>query len=214
MINITNYPYNTLITDSPGIGLYRFRMEQLQEINLDSDLPYNDNLLGHLENEYVISDQKQIELLTSLIDPVLAEYDNRVDKEFQNILRKMQIELPPPEISDVWINRQKKHEFNPLHDHAGLYSFVLWYDIPYTSEEERIASPLIPDAMENYSGKFQYLPNHLHNAPITIHVDKTWNGTLAVFSSDTKHQVYPFYSTDKERITIAGNYGWKHLNQQ
>jgi hypothetical protein len=214
MINITNYSYNTLITELPGIGLYRFRMEQLQEINLDSDVPNNDKLVGHLENEYEIVDQRQKELLASLIDPILSEYDARVDAEYEKIKRKVKLNLPPPQLSKIWVNRQKKYEFNPLHNHAGIYSFVLWYDIPYTNEEEKNASPYKGTEESNRSGCFEYLPVNLINSPTPLNVDKTWNGTLAVFPALTQHMVYPFYSTDKERITIAGNYDWSYLNQQ
>jgi hypothetical protein len=216
MINITKHQYNKLITEIPGIGLYRFRMEQLQAVNLYSDLPYNHKLIGHIEKEYEITDQKQKELLASLIDPVVIEYDRNSCKGYDKIVKKMDLMIPPPELNEVWVNRQKKHEFNPLHVHTGLYSFVLWYDIPYTSEEEKNASPLKVSNQGhiNTSGSFQYLPTDKNNLPVTLFVDKTWNGTLAVFPADTQHQVYPFYSTDKERITISGNYSWNYLSQQ
>jgi len=39
-------------------------------------------------------------------------------------------------------------------------------------------------------------------------VDKSWNGVILMFPSTTKHAVYPYYTTDKERITISGNIIW------
>jgi hypothetical protein len=215
MINITDYPYNILITNLPGIGLYRFRMEQLQEIDLHSDVPHNDNLAGHMQSEFLITDQKQRRLFDSLIDPVIAEYDHNFSHKYDEIKHKLNADIPPPQINSLWVNRQKKYEFNPLHLHGGVYSFVLWYDIPYSTEEERIASPFKGNTnVPNHSGRFEYLPTDIHNTQINLPVDKEWNGTLAVFPAQTLHQVYPFYCTDKERITISGNYDWDYLNHQ
>ena len=42
-------------------------------------------------------------------------------------------------ISDLWVNYQKKYEFNPPHSHSGVASFVIFIHIPYDlSEEEKV----------------------------------------------------------------------------
>ena len=30
------------------------------------------------------------------------------------------------ELHSLWVNYQSKHEFNPVHIHDGLFSFVIW----------------------------------------------------------------------------------------
>ena len=40
-------------------------------------------------------------------------------------------------IESLWANIQKKHEFNPPHDHSGVYSFVIWMQIPTSYEEQK-----------------------------------------------------------------------------
>ena len=36
----------------------------------------------------------------------------------------------------MWLNSGAKGSYTPLHDHAGLFSFVVYVKIPYTREEE------------------------------------------------------------------------------
>ena len=40
------------------------------------------------------------------------------------------------ELEDLWVNFQKEHEFNPIHDHNGAFSFVIWMKIPYDSKKQ------------------------------------------------------------------------------
>ena len=43
--------------------------------------------------------------------------------------------------SVMWVNYQKQNEFNPLHDHNGVYSFVIWMKIP-TRHFEQNKNPI------------------------------------------------------------------------
>ena len=111
------------------------------------------------------------------------------------------------ELERMWFNVQRKGEFLPIHDHSGVYSFVIWAEIPFTMKDESNWSPnstLIKDR----SGHFQFLyTNGL--GKITTHdlpVDKLWEGKICVFPAELPHLVYPFYSSDGCRITISGNF--------
>jgi hypothetical protein len=205
--NINDAPYNQLIMDFPLIGLYRFRMEQLQDLNLHSSIPLNESLAGHIENENVIVDLETINLINELVTPVVEQYDkfNLRHREFVRRVYNPE-KLGYPALSRVWVNRQKKYEFNPIHDHSGIYSFVIWYKIPYTAEEERKASPFKGDPYGNTSGVFEYITKSYDEGSGRLASSSDWNGTMAIFPAETPHCVYPFYSTDEERITIAGNY--------
>ena len=35
-----------------------------------------------------------------------------------------------------WVNYQKAGDFNPLHKHTGIYSFVIWLKVPTDSKEQ------------------------------------------------------------------------------
>ena len=41
-----------------------------------------------------------------------------------------------PKMEKFWVNYQKQHDFNSLHDHTGVYSFVIWLKIPIEFEDQ------------------------------------------------------------------------------
>ena len=95
-------------------------------------------------------------------------------------------------LHNLWVNYQKKNQYNPIHVHSGVVSFVIFVDIPYGPEERN----------NFYSdGAFQLEKE-------VLPVDSSWNGTLLMFPSTTNHAVYPFRSTEKERTTVSGNIAW------
>ena len=95
-------------------------------------------------------------------------------------------------LHNLWVNYQKKNQYNPVHVHSGVVSFVIFVDIPYGPEER-----------DNFysDGAFQLEKE-------VLPVDSSWNGTILMFPSTTNHAVYPFRSTDKERTTVSGNIAW------
>jgi hypothetical protein len=194
--------YTTKPVVHNDICLYKFQREQLNQIDVSSEIPHQHHLVGNIRKEFFIPN---VEYLSKLITPVVQYADENVFHEHGLVTKMMSTEkINPPILCDAWINRQKKYEFNPMHTHNGVYSFVLFYDIPYTREEEKKSSPYSVDDDKNKSGCFAYIDKK--GKVQTIKCDNSWNGTLLVFPSQTIHTVYPFYSTDEERITIAGNY--------
>ena len=107
----------------------------------------------------------------------------------------------------MWVNVQRKGEFLPVHNHSGVYSFVIWTDVPFNIEDETRASPN-PTTDKNRAGYFQFLYTDTLGKINTLNlpVDKKWEGRLCVFPAELNHQVYPFYSSDDVRISIAGNF--------
>jgi hypothetical protein len=39
-------------------------------------------------------------------------------------------------MGDAWVNFQEKYEYNPIHLHDGVFSYVIWYQIPFYKEDE------------------------------------------------------------------------------
>ena len=113
---------------------------------------------------------------------------------------------PNLKLNSAWVNFQQKGEFNPLHNHTGLYSFVLWYKIPYYLNIEEMAGPG-RKSKNQLSGKFQFhYTNILGNITgEALPIDKQWEGQILLFPSLLSHSVYPFYSSNDYRISIAGN---------
>jgi hypothetical protein len=113
---------------------------------------------------------------------------------------------PNLKLKSAWVNFQQRGEFNPIHNHTGMYSFVLWYKIPYYSNLEESAGPG-RKSKNRLSGKFQFhytdILGNITGAALPI--DKQWEGQILLFPSLLNHSVFPFYSSNDYRISIAGN---------
>ena len=110
-------------------------------------------------------------------------------------------------LESLWVNFQRKHEFNPPHDHSGVYSFVIWMQIP-TSYEEQRKLPICAES--NAHGSISNFGFHYTNILGTVsqffyNMEKEAEGYMVMFPSEMKHEVFPFYENDGERISISGN---------
>ena len=108
--------------------------------------------------------------------------------------------------SDIWVNYQKKGDYLPLHGHEGLLSWVLWVQIPYNIEDERLIDNNGKGGNGNTSCfAFNYSDIACNLQSQIIPVSKKEEGTLLMFPSKLQHLCYPFYTSDGERISISGN---------
>jgi len=99
-----------------------------------------------------------------------------------------------------WINFQKKGEFIPMHIHGGVYSFAIFMSIPYDSEIEQSNGSKYASSFQ-----FRYINALGDQSQHAINLSSKDNGKILFFSSRLSHIVYPFYSSDNERISISGN---------
>ena len=161
-----------------------------------------DTLAGHVHESNSLIDEDGWffkNTLLQLIYMYAGEFDNVGDK------------LPTPNkhpyfLSRMWVNYQKQCEYNPLHDHTGVYSFVIWMKIP-TKQEEQDKISLSSEANTKKNSTFQILYNNILGQPTTItyYMNPECEGTMFFFPSQLQHQVYPFYNCDEDRISISGN---------
>ena len=110
-------------------------------------------------------------------------------------------------LESLWVNFQKKHEFNPPHDHSGVYSFVIWMQIP-TSYAEQKKLPICANSnADNHISNFAFsYTNTLGRiSTFAYNMEKEAEGYMVMFPSELKHEVFPFYENDGERISISGN---------
>ena len=105
-----------------------------------------------------------------------------------------------------WVNYQYKHEFNPVHNHGGVFSFVIWLKIPTHVEEQHnlkftknTGSPCASDF------QFSYSDTDGSACHYTYAMEPDWEGYMLLFPARMEHQVYPFYISDDVRISISGN---------
>jgi len=173
------------------------------------------NLVGNISQSYDLIDENDY-FFNELIEPLSKIYMESSPINFftPNVLHNVNklelmnnsaIEL---KMTDFWVNFQKKHEFNPPHNHSGLISFVIWLKIPYDSKEQNKLPFLngIKDK-DKKAGcfQFQYLNMFGREMDTDYHLDPSYEGTMVLFPSQLRHQVYPFYNCDEERVSISGN---------
>ena len=114
--------------------------------------------------------------------------------------------LPEFEMNRFWVNYMKQHEFNPIHDHSGLYSFVVFMKIP-THWKEQHALPFSANSNGPCASDFAFVCSDKGSEEIKTDnflLSPEDEGRMLFFPSTLQHQVYPFYGTDEERITING----------
>lgn len=176
---------------------------KLKKIIKNKSVKVNSALAGQIEEEYEINDAVPFFekfLLEKIINnkKLMTDCNARyqiLDKNLPIYLRRM------------WVNYQKKHEFNPVHKHDGIFTFILFIDIPYTIEEQHKISP----GRNSNGDKAAHLEFININSmglisTTTLPIDKKYNQSGFIFPSALHHQVYPFYGVNKPRITVSGNF--------
>lgn len=137
--------------------------------------------------------------------PGLRDYLDEMYSAWVDLFKTQNV---PYKIDPIWTNYMKKGEFNPNHNHPGaLAVFVIWVTIPYNIEDEMkfngYDNKMYPPKNSCFEFTYTTLEGKILNAP--IFVDKTHEGLVSMFPSTMIHCVYPFFTSDKERISIAGN---------
>tara|TARA_R100000742_G_C4268006_1_gene86292 strand:+ start:14 stop:715 length:702 start_codon:yes stop_codon:yes gene_type:complete len=105
--------------------------------------------------------------------------------------------------SRLWCRASTRHDYQSLHDHQSVLTFVLWMNIPFNSKIERsIQAGFRPEAGDvvleyhNTCGQLEKM---------SWHISKECSGQMILFPSNWQHVVYPHHSTDEYRIAIAGD---------
>ena len=167
--------------------------------NQDNFSKANKTLAGNMEKEFDL-DESFEKILFPYTSLLADEYDNLNNKILDKQNQSNWVS------TGSWINFQKKHEFNPIHDHTGTYSFVLWIQIPYNLEEElKLDNCKNSNEPLNSLFCFTYLNQYGQIVENELPIDKTWEGTMILFPSKLRHQVFPFFTSDDYRISISGN---------
>jgi len=179
-----------------------------ESINLNNeDNDYNKKLVGNLTKSRKLEDKDQI-FMTRTILPLLKAYGSSFDMK---PLRPVKNNYPPKKgfvLSDWWVNYQKKHEFNPLHDHNGMFSFVIWMKIPTNFKDQQklqisAGNNENPKSISNFRFTYTNILGKITNYTYEQNPDQ--EGVLLFFPSELQHIVYPFYDCEEDRISISGN---------
>lgn len=184
--DIFQYAYQFTMLDKIYVSILQDKSIPQKCIQLNGPA-YNYVLAGDIQKEFKI-DNKQV------VDQVRQELTHHLSRVINQPVSNVDLN------EDLWVNYQQANEFNPAHSHAGIFSFVIYADIPeeIREEEKEAHGNMNTRGLIQFSA--QFTNDRLTFNPSTY--------TIFIFESSHVHQVYPFYS-DNTRITIAGNiHGW------
>jgi hypothetical protein len=203
----------TSLTGFMGYLLLKLPQDVLDEIKISVDkiqsnfltaIPNNNALAGQIKKEYLT---KLSNTTTQYIKFAAEQYHKSNPLYLQSIWGTTTTSPPLTYDGEAWINFQEKYEYNPIHHHSGVFSYVIWYQIPfYKQNEQEYGAGKYKDPNMVVNGEFQFTfsnGQHLSNYPLGI--DKTMEGYMAIFPSSLDHSVHPFYTSDDYRISISGN---------
>lgn len=201
---------DTKFVEFPNIGYLttKFTDEELLPVkkeikkiksNFSKYERFSKALVGQIKEEYQI--KESLDSLSKLIMPFVSDYE----KKYNFVENIFLIDHFPKtfELDNVWVNFQKKHEFNPLHYHSGILSFVIWINVPYLREDENENNL----ASIQTKGSFHFVFSNILgiNNMYDIPLNKEYENVMILFPSKLAHEVYPFYTSNDYRISLSGN---------
>ena len=167
----------------------------------------NKELAGNIYKSELIEDKDNWFYETVLKKLTEKMFCRNWDVYYKYHIEGDESQLPEFGLNKFWVNYQKQHEFNPLHNHNGLYSFVVFVEIP-THWKEQYALPISANSFSPSASDFVFAWSekdteecYLDHIPLCSQDE----GRLLFFPAFLRHAVYPFYECEKNRVTISGN---------
>ena len=147
---------------------------------------YSKKVVGQVYQEIKISKQFIDKNLKLFIYKIISKYL----KKTINIRPKKFI------IKNLWVVRQFKNEYNPVHFHDGYISGVGYLKVPknLTRSKKKLNTN---GTIDFINGTKTSLSNSIHN-----HIPKT--GDMIIFPNNLMHTAYPF-KVDGERRSFSFN---------
>jgi hypothetical protein len=202
---VGNTGYLLLKVPQEILGEIKISVDKIQN-NFNQATPINKALAGQIDKEYMI---KLTYKATQYIKWAVERYYNINQSQIKSISKGYFNPQYNPTLEykgNAWVNFQEKYEYNPIHRHGGVFSYVIWYQIPFYREDEIKYGAGKGKIENNSNGDFHFI--YYDSQCISSHglaIDKTMEGWVAIFPSYLNHTVYPFYTSDDYRITVSGN---------
>ena len=149
--------------------------------NLTKKSDYSKKLVGQVKQE--------IELSNSFVNKYLKNFINEnINKFLKKALNKKSNKI---KIKNLWVVRQLKNDYNPIHFHNGDLSGVGYLKIPknITKGNKKLKTNGTIDFVH---GSKSFLSNSIYN-----HIPKV--GDLILFPNYLMHTAYPFKKEGERR---------------
>lgn len=167
--------------------------------NLNQQISFKNNLVGNIKKQFIFDHHRdeieQLAIKLAYHHDDVYDCSMFLDDSFGKLT-----------LGALWINFQQAGEFNPIHKHPGVYSFVIWIEIPFTQEEEKLyGADFSPNSVK--AGCFEFVYTNVYGQFMShpIPADKGYERKIILFPAKLNHTVYPFYTSTGFRISISGN---------
>ena len=155
--------------------------------------------------------KKQTHLDDVISDTVKVQILNHCSTFYEKTAG-VKIPLESIHLDSIWSNIQEAREYNPIHQHTGNFSFVIYTrnDLEDLSVEE-LQDNEYDNKIVDYENQkplaglieLFYGEGNWMNWTSFTHVPK--RGDILIFPSWLRHTVYAHYEAGKIRISVAGN---------
>lgn len=195
--NFANYGF---VRDTVPIELLNNLKNEVSELNFKTAEQINTKLAGNISKEFKLS--KNRTQLETYVKSLCASYSNT----WPSTATIKDLSSDNLELYTYWVNIQAPHEFNPIHTHDGIYSFAMWLEVPYRIEDE-LNTEMCKNTNMPRAGMFSFMYTNIFGEirEAEFPVDSTHEGVIFLFPSCLPHMVYPFSTSQKNRISISGN---------
>ena len=159
----------------------------------------NAHLAGNINSSFPLHD-KDDWFFKHTLCPLIRAYGD----QFEDIGNNLPVfRAHPYALKRWWVNYQKQHDFNPPHNHTGVYSFVIWLKIPTEYVEQNKDNITNSPVRSNFQFHYQNILGEI--MPFNYELGKDFEGAMLFFPSKLRHEVFPFYNCEEDRISISGN---------
>ena len=193
----------------PNHGIYQIPLEKSDIDNLytivkkysPKEVVWEDNTITRIDSKCqqwgLFDDNKTFQ--TNVLEKILHKYL----QTYKTPVEFLTTHAHRFTFNRFWCNATTKGQYQALHNHDAIFSFVIWLEIPYDMDDERA----IQDQMHPQAGEFGFVYTDITGRVRTksLEQSKCHSGTMLFFPSTTNHNVYPFYSTDEVRISCSGD---------
>tara|TARA_B100001121_G_scaffold299823_1_gene309023 strand:+ start:283 stop:873 length:591 start_codon:yes stop_codon:yes gene_type:complete len=181
----------------PSIGKVNISKFFLKKINNEFDLRTNNKNL-----DYSAKLASQIKNEVKLNKDFVKKYlSKEIKKNIKSFLKKEKINnIKDIKLLDLWVVRQFKGEYNPIHYHEGDISGVGYIKIPKNmTENKKVKNKKIKTngTIDFINGQKNFLSKSIYNIVPKI-------GELYLFPNYLMHTAYPF-NVDGERRSFSFN---------
>ena len=163
---------------------------KIEKSNLTAQNDYSSKLASQIKNE--------IKLSSSFIKASLSK---ELIKNIKNYLKASGVEkIAEIKIINLWVVKQLKNEYNPIHYHEGQLSGVGYLKIPTDMNQNKMVKNKkikTNGTIDFINGQRSFLSKSIYNLNPKV-------GDLMIFPNYLMHTAYPF-NIDAERRSFSFN---------